>query len=237
MYHDIVTNNDMSSGFQDNAAFQYKVNIDQFEEQAKSLSADEVTFTFDDGGKSFLTIAAPILEKYGHRGIFFIATDYIGTPGFLSVKQIKELDARGHIIGSHSCSHPDNMSILSEDDIETEWNASIKKLEEIVGCKVEYASIPNGFASEVIYRKAKLVGIRYLYTSIPSDKIRIYKDMLLIGRYVVHSSMSSTAVLNLVHSAFARKQRYARYRIIEFVKFILGNKYNKFKKVIVQKYS
>ena len=50
MYHDIVTKNDKSSGFQNKNAFQYKVEECAFEEQVKALQGKDVVFTFDDGG-------------------------------------------------------------------------------------------------------------------------------------------------------------------------------------------
>ena len=89
MYHDIVTKTDKSSGFQNDSAFQYKVEESAFEEQVKALQGKDVVFTFDDGGESFLTKIAPILEKYGFKGVFFISTKYIGTQGFLTKEQVK----------------------------------------------------------------------------------------------------------------------------------------------------
>ena len=40
------------------------------------------------------------LEARGWRGHCFVSTDAIGTRGFLTAAQIRELDARGHIIGT-----------------------------------------------------------------------------------------------------------------------------------------
>jgi peptidoglycan/xylan/chitin deacetylase (PgdA/CDA1 family) len=57
-------------------------------------------FTFDDGGVSFLDLIAPALERHGWRGLFFIATNWIGSPGFLKASQIAELRQRGHHIGT-----------------------------------------------------------------------------------------------------------------------------------------
>ena len=51
-----------------------------------------------------------MLERYGWPGYFFVATDWIGRPGFLNAAQFRELDSRGHVIGSHSCSYPERMA-------------------------------------------------------------------------------------------------------------------------------
>lgn len=229
MYHDIVTESDKSSGFQNSSAFQYKTNAHSFEEQVKALSPKKVTFSFDDGGISFLKTAAPILEKYGHRGLFFIATDYIGTPGFLDIPQIRELEDRGHIIGSHSCSHPENMTLLSEEDIAMEWIGSINILENILGHKVEYASIPNGFSSRDVISKAHSAGIRHLYTSSPTDEITHYDSMQIYGRYVIHNKMSTSCVQAIIESKFVRQRIHIKYILLEGLKKVLGRQYKNIK--------
>ena len=48
-------------------------------EEGKPLLNKSIVVTFDDGYKDNLTIASPILQKYGIPATFFIATGYIGT--------------------------------------------------------------------------------------------------------------------------------------------------------------
>lgn len=52
--------------------------LDHIEER-KPILNKSVVVTFDDGYKDNLTIALPILQKYGVPATFFIATGYIGT--------------------------------------------------------------------------------------------------------------------------------------------------------------
>src|SRR5262249_60003963 len=66
--------------------------------------------TVDDGGVSYHRFIADRLEERGWRGHAFVSTDFIGAPGFLTASEIRELDDRGHIIGSHSASHPSRFS-------------------------------------------------------------------------------------------------------------------------------
>ncbi len=235
MYHDIVTIDDKSSGFQNDSAFQYKIEASVFEEQVKALQKKDVIFTFDDGGVSSFTTVVPCLEKYGHKGVFFIATNYIGTPGFLNAEQIKKMDERGHIIGSHSCSHPLNMAILPKDIIRKEWADSIMVLESILGHRVEYASIPNGYSSPEIIEEAKQRGIHYLYTSNPTDRIKQKEGLSIIGRYVVQEKTSLSTVLRIVDSEFFRLSRKIKWSILEAAKRVLGTKYDKVKALFVQK--
>lgn len=83
-----------------------------------------VSFTFDDGLKAHLTIAAPLLEKYGWRGAFNVCTDFLEeNPPSLTADKLRilgltehpecrmnwddarELLKRGHEVYPHSCSH------------------------------------------------------------------------------------------------------------------------------------
>lgn len=232
MYHDIVLEDDKSSGFQNDSAFQYKVQKEDFEKQVSALKNDNVEFTFDDGGESFLTVAAPILESYGKQGVFFIATDYIGTPGFLSEEQIRDLDKRGHIIGSHSCSHPHNMTDLSESEIKKEWKESVGKLEEILGHKVKAASIPNGYGNKCVLRSAERVGITTLWTSSLRDSK--FGNMELKGRYVIHKDTSLQDTVAIVESKCTRFVLKCRWLALSAIKGILGNSYDNIKKKIVK---
>lgn len=235
MYHDIVMRGDLSSGFQNDSAFKYKVEVGRFEEQVRSLAnREKVVFTFDDGGVSFLTVAAPILEKYGLRGIFFISTKYLGTPGFLTREQVKELEARGHIIGSHSHSHPDNISSLNAERMDEEWQMSCEILKDILGHDISCASIPNGYGSKALYESAMKAGISELYTSVPTTKIRNQIRQTLHGRFVVHRDMSKEDVVSMVTECGKRQCMYLRWWVLELMKKVLGSGYDRVKALIIK---
>ena len=229
MYHDVLNSVDGASGFKNESAFQYKLLKQDFENQIRLLRDYEVCFTFDDGGESFITVIAPILEKYSKRGIFFISTKYIGTPGFLSIEQIKELDSRGHVIGSHSHSHPQNISSLSKDLILEEWETSISILSSILGKKIHTASIPNGYESPIVISCAREIGITELFTSKPTTNIKLDKGIRLIGRYVVLDTTSEKLVKKIVSSKVVRLVYLLKWNILKVLKDILGNYYHKVK--------
>ncbi|MDD5997546.1 MAG: polysaccharide deacetylase family protein [Bacteroidales bacterium] len=232
MYHDISVEYDMSSGFQTRVSMDYKVDKINFEEQVKNCKRKDVVFTFDDGGVSFLTVAAPILEKYGYKGVFFISTKYIGTPGFLTERQLIELDRRGHIIGSHTHSHPKNLSLLSSDEIFNEWKESIELLSHILNKRVYVASIPNGRGSKIVTETAQKAGIKVLYTSEPTTKIVNKAGITLLGRYVVRRSFSNKTVMNIVNSSLSRFKLKLKWSLINIVKVILGKYYYNLRKAL-----
>ena len=233
MYHDIVTDDDKTSGFQGKNAFEYKVEATAFERQVKTLQGKNVVFTFDDGGVSFITKAAPILEKYGFKGVFFISTKYIGTPGFLSAEQVKELVERGHIVGSHSHTHPEIFTKLSGEEITQEWQLSSQTLRGILGNEEYTASIPNGYTSKAILDAAIQNGFKTIYTSQPTTKTKTYKDNTLIGRYVVLDGMTTEDVLRIVTSKSYQVKMSLRWHLLNIVKLVLGSSYETLKAKIL----
>ena len=208
MYHDVVENGDFaSSGFSGEGAHVYKLRREDFERHLEAIRAaipadavsriaarrewtlPPVFLTFDDGGASALHPTADLLERCGWRGHFFVTTDRIGAPGFLSVPQVRELHQRGHVIGSHSASHPSRMAALPRADIDREWRESIARLSEIAGDPIRVASVPGGFYSRDVARSAAASGIEVLFTSEPTASAAVVDGCLVLGRYVVQRSM------------------------------------------------
>jgi peptidoglycan/xylan/chitin deacetylase (PgdA/CDA1 family) len=144
-----------------------------------------VFLTIDDGELSSLTIVAGELERRNWRGHFFITTDWIGRPGFLDRGQIRELHARGHVIGSHSRSHPARMSRLNWDEMLREWRESCDILSGILGERVSVASVPDGYYSRKVARAAAAAPIEVLFTSEPTAAAAVVQGCLVLGRYSV----------------------------------------------------
>ena len=194
MYHDVVEGGDFaSSGFPGEGAHVYKLRREDFELHLDAIAAattHDVLLTFDDGGVSFHTPIAGLLEARGWRGYFFITTDRIGTPGFLSEEQLRELHRRGHVIGSHSCSHPTRMAALTRAALDREWRQSLERLSQILNRKVTAASVPGGYYSREVGESAAAAGIETLFTSEPTSKVSRLNGCRVIGRYVVQRGMA-----------------------------------------------
>lgn len=235
MYHDIG----LDSGFQNSTAYKYKISPKVFGLHLDIISKckkndNKVYFTFDDGGESFIKYAAPILEEYGYKGIFFISTKYINTPGFLTESQIKQLAERGHILGVHSHTHPEDMTKLTDVEILNEWLISQNILLNILGYKSEYASIPNGFSSSTIIKAMIKSGIKYIYTSEPTTKIEKYENSFIIGRYAITDYDNEDTVLKIVNHKSVRIKMFLRYQVLNIAKFILGTTYLKIRNKLLK---
>jgi peptidoglycan/xylan/chitin deacetylase (PgdA/CDA1 family)/outer membrane murein-binding lipoprotein Lpp len=110
----------------------------------KELPAKPVMITFDDSRSEHFAIAAPVMEKHGFRGAFFIMTITYNKKNYMTTDQIAQLAKKGHTIGLHSWDH--TMVIKYKDAVD--WKKEVaepkKKLEKIVGMPVEYWAYPNG---------------------------------------------------------------------------------------------
>lgn len=240
MYHDVYERDMYESGFIRERDLPYKIKVDVFESQVKAVSdycqaanlpKDFVRFTFDDGGKSFYSEIAPILEKYGYKGLFFISTQYIGTETFLKKDEIRSLHARGHIIGSHAHTHK-HLYTLSDAEVEYEWKQSVEILTSIISEPVRYASIPNGDKSRRVLEYAKKYGIEKIYTSEPTTKVADFNGIEVIGRYVMLAENSNEYVLSIVRSPGIRFILSCKRRMLNMAKSILGSNYVKLKNTL-----
>ena len=149
-----------------------------------------VLLTFDDGALGSFTCVAEELEKNNWRGHFFIVSTWIGKSGFMDAQQIRELRSRGHVIGSHSCSHPERMSKLGWADLVKEWKESCSVLADVLGQKVNVASVPNGYYSKAVAQSAAEAGLEILFNSTPTQTANLVDGCLVLGRYSIQAGDS-----------------------------------------------
>ena len=110
----------------------------------KTLPAKPFLITFDDSRIEHTEIAAPVLEKYGFRGAFFIMTITYNKKNYMTTEQIAALAKAGHTVGLHSWDHTMASKYLTPEDWQKQIMAPKEKLEKIVGSPVAYFAYPNG---------------------------------------------------------------------------------------------
>lgn len=81
------------------------VSFDRLQAVSNLLERGLVTITFDDGYESVYTEAKRRMDKYGFPGVAYVITDLAGAPGRMTLKQLKELQADGWDIASHTKTH------------------------------------------------------------------------------------------------------------------------------------
>ena len=195
LYHE-ACDNPGDSGFQRNSALPYKHKVEEFysnidiivKNRKNIITVDKLStasnatlLTFDDGGKSALLIAE-YLEKHRLRGHFFITTSLIGDKYFLEKDEIIDLHNRGHVIGSHSHSHPNVFKSLTYDKMVFEWSRSKAILEDLLNTKINTCSIPGGDSNLNSYLSAKECGYDFIFDSEPTLKPRYKYGITVLGR-------------------------------------------------------
>jgi peptidoglycan/xylan/chitin deacetylase (PgdA/CDA1 family) len=197
-YHD-VTDDPSQSGFQRNGALPFKLGARLFRDHLDRIAQEklrpplvteidvtkpgrQVLLTFDDGGKSALNVATE-LSRRGWKGHFFITTSLIGRRTFLDASEIRQLRAEGHLVGSHSHTHPDIYRELDPERMRVEWLQSSDILAQILGEPCLAASVPGGEISGAVLRSAGPAGFRYLFTSEPWLAPRVVGGCWILGRY------------------------------------------------------
>jgi peptidoglycan/xylan/chitin deacetylase (PgdA/CDA1 family) len=251
LYHDVVPAGEYSkSGFSGQDADTYKFEIDEFvrhldainkvpERSDVSLVDDRgqspqgsLLLTFDDGGVGAM-VTADLLERRGWRGHFFITTDFIGRPEFLSHSQIRELHFRGHVIGSHSCSHPPRMSHCSPSQLSREWVESACILSDICGATIQTGSVPGGFYARCVAQTAAEAGITTLFNSEPTTRQLQVGNCAVVGRFSIQQGVTAQTAASIASGDWKPQMRQFLYwNAKKVAKRVGGNRYIAFRKML-----
>jgi peptidoglycan/xylan/chitin deacetylase (PgdA/CDA1 family) len=208
LYHDIVAQGDNdASGFPGAGPARYKLEYDEFDRHLHALREATQTppgdiraawstgqppawlLTFDDGGASALRIGETLAE-HAWQGHFFITANRIDQAAFVTRNDIRAINELGHVIGSHSYSHPERMSRCSWGELVSEWQQSVQILSDILGEPVVTASVPAGYYSTKVARAAASVGIKALFNSEPVIRVHEADGCLVLGRFTLQRGAS-----------------------------------------------
>ena len=187
----------------------------------EALPAKPLILTFDDGYKSVLENAFPVMDKFGFTGVVYIPTDYIGKFNdwdvqfggrkfaHLSGSDLQFLHRHGFEIGSHGCSH---RSLLALDDqtAKDELNESKKKIEHIINDRVYSISYPFGRFNAALLRYAVESGYRFGVASIFLFKKWRLNGLapLAVRRLNVYRMDSANALIRKVQKQFQSALAY-----------------------------
>jgi len=70
-------------------------------------------------------------------------------------------------------------------EMDREWRDSVEALSDILGERVDVASVPGGYFSRDVARSASRAGIRVLFNSEPVTASNTVDGCLVLGRYGV----------------------------------------------------
>jgi peptidoglycan/xylan/chitin deacetylase (PgdA/CDA1 family) len=243
LLHDVYRVSSAESGFAGPAADRYKLAQAEFQAQLHGVAQGlhgvaaqgspwvgvgeaQVALTVDDGGVSYLTLVADPLEQLGWRGHCLVTTDCIGRPGFLQRSDLRELASRGHVIGTHSVSHPARFSELSWERLVREWSDSRKVLQDLLGAEVTTGSVPGGYFSRRVAEAADAAGLKRLFTSEPTTRVARVGDCEVIGRFTVRAGCRPTFAAEIAALRPSTLMReWAAWNAKKVLKHALGEAY------------
>jgi len=162
-------------------------------EHKGTLPPHAVAITIDDGYKSPILYAAPILKKYGYPWTFFCYTDYINSGSHAaSWNDLLALQAQGIDIECHSKSHPKlshkgGKTPEQYDAWLTAETATAKALlEQHLHKKIKYFAYPYGDYNTEVQNKVIAAGFEAIFT-VAGNPVHSTTSQYRMGRYVITS--------------------------------------------------
>lgn len=107
-----------------------------------------VVLSFDDGSADHAWVGRELAGR-GIRGLFFLVSGLMGTPGFLTWEQARELVALGHEVGSHAADHLP-VRKMSGAELRGQVRVSKARLEDGLQCPIRYFAPPFGYGSAAL---------------------------------------------------------------------------------------
>lgn len=146
----------------------------------KSVSkgnANGISLTFDDGPDVILTPKVlTILEHYKVKATFFL----IGKSVEKHPELVSEIINKGHIVGSHSYSHDNKITVFSTSKLTNDLEKGIEAIQTVIGKRSVYFRPPFGVTTPRYKRALKNVGVKSIGWSLRSmDTVAKSKEQLL----------------------------------------------------------
>ncbi len=204
MYHDIIAERGPGSQWFDCTAKEFEDQMQLLKDQGATpislvdlyghltagttIPAKAVVLTFDDNYQGFYDNAYAILKKYNYPAVMFVHTGFVGNKTGLHPKMdwpTLQLLVKDPLItiGSHTVSHPDDITKLASDAQTKELTDSKSDLEKQLGVKIDFLAYPDGMNDEVTQLISKQVGYKMAF-SIHNQLAEESPNILCVGRYV-----------------------------------------------------
>jgi peptidoglycan/xylan/chitin deacetylase (PgdA/CDA1 family) len=156
-----------------------------------------VAITFDDGSETDLLVAAPILRDYAFTATSYVTSGFVGTAGYLSPAQLRDLGRHAIEIGCHSMTHA-YLDDLGDEDLHREIVEAKDRLEQIAGESVRHFSCPGGRWTARVAKVAREAG----YSSVATSRISVNEaesDPFCLSRVAVMRGTNRDTFENIIH--------------------------------------
>ncbi|MFC2061045.1 polysaccharide deacetylase family protein [Elusimicrobiota bacterium] len=187
------------------------IDTGDIEQLSTDTEKETVMITFDDGHKSDHIFALPVLKEFDMKATFFITSSYIGTGGYMTEDNIRELKDSGFSVQSHGKTHK-FLGLLEEDELKDELCSSKETIKNITEHDVSAISFPGGSFNRRVIDEAKNALYKYMFSSIPGynsmpEDARLLKRMLISGK----TSLESFKCIVMLN------RKYYMYRAFSYI--------------------
>jgi peptidoglycan/xylan/chitin deacetylase (PgdA/CDA1 family) len=179
--------------------------------------------TFDDGHRSNLEYALPILQSRNLKARFFITVGWTGhRPGYMGWQELRLLHEAGQSIGAHGWTHA-LLTHCTEKELRTELGSARLTLEDKLGTAVTTMSLPGGRYNRRVLAACEEAGYTEVYTSIPRMEAAPIGPM--VGRLNIRGDMTLEWISSLFQPGSNVLTGLGRqYRLKETTKKLLGDR-------------
>lgn len=180
-----------------------------------------VCLTFDDGTHTDADVAWPILSSFGATADFFVNPSTVGTSGFVTWAQLRQMADAGMSVQSHGQSHR-FLDDLPEGQLHEELHASKSEIEARIGRQVSLLAPPGGRLTNRAIGIALGLGYEAICSSRPGRWA--LGDGPVLPRIAVLASHDTSRVVDFgLGKPSAVAPLVARYATAWGVKKVLGN--------------
>ena len=122
-----------------------------------ALPKRAVVLTFDDGYDDAYEHAFRLLKEHGMVGTFFVTTDFVGRPGYLTWDQVVEMADAGMEIAAHSSNHAD-FTRIGPAELRRQLVEPKAILEQQIGQPVRFMAYPAGKYNPAVMAATRAAG-------------------------------------------------------------------------------
>ena len=181
----------------ENSEFEF-ISHGQFEDSIKKNNlSKKILLTIDDGFYSFYKNAWPILKEKKIPFIIFINTKTVGSNGYMSWSQIKEISQFNFVhIGNHSHSHA-YLVDKNDEEIKKDLQTSIKIFKEKLNHETNFFAYPFGEYKNSYKKIVQNLGFQYAFGQ-HSGAINRFSDKKYLPRFALNEQYGALNRFKLI---------------------------------------
>jgi peptidoglycan/xylan/chitin deacetylase (PgdA/CDA1 family) len=183
--------------------------------------APGVILTFDDGDETSYRVAYPLLATVSATADFFVNPAQVGTTGYATWAELREMSESGMSIQSHGLDHRVFLTELPPARLREDLRRARLEIEEHVGRPVTLLAPAGGREPPDLADVALEVGYRRVLNSRPA-RVRP-DDGPTLGRLAVTAALDDATLESWLRGGRALVRARLRYEVLALAKRALGD--------------